>query len=349
VSELSTLVELCRRVGSDMLLIQGAGGNVSVKSDDGASIWIKASGVRLRDVCSEAGHVQLDLPRARAALRQGGSEAMRACMIAGAGRPSLETSFHVVLPARVVVHAHAVCLNAFACMRGGRSEAERVLGPELTWVDYAAPGDALGARVAAAVSGRAGCAILLANHGVIVAADSAEQALAELHKLRSLAAGRFGALDPTAWERCEPRREAVAFCERLSEALARCVAPASFYALASPANSCPSTGALVPDDVVFGIHRIQHIGDDLRVLDPLLERQVLWHARHGFLFVARSAATIDTMQEMLLANVLVHRLLLRKGAGEPVTLDDTAAATLLGMEAEQYRQAAVSERRSGVT
>ena len=44
---LNPLVDVSARIGAERLLIQGAGGNTSLKSDD--DIWVKASGRWLAD------------------------------------------------------------------------------------------------------------------------------------------------------------------------------------------------------------------------------------------------------------------------------------------------------------
>ena len=61
MNAIAQLSDLCRAVGDDLLLVQGGGGNGSVKA--GNRMWIKASGVRMADVGSGTGHCGLDLAR----------------------------------------------------------------------------------------------------------------------------------------------------------------------------------------------------------------------------------------------------------------------------------------------
>ena len=64
--DLPALATLSARIGADPLLIQGAGGNTSVK--EGGVMWIKASGTNLADALTRDVFVPCDLPAMRAAI-----------------------------------------------------------------------------------------------------------------------------------------------------------------------------------------------------------------------------------------------------------------------------------------
>ncbi len=91
--------------------VQGPGGNVSVKSDEG-ELWVKASGKLLVDVAEEGGHVRVPLDLVTRAL-DGDAEADRE-LFARTPRPSLEAYFHALGP-RVVAHTHALGGLLYAC------------------------------------------------------------------------------------------------------------------------------------------------------------------------------------------------------------------------------------------
>ena len=74
--DLKDLAALSARIGADPLLIQGAGGNTSIK--DGGVMWIKASGTLLADALSRDVFVACDLPAMRAALASDTARADRA-------------------------------------------------------------------------------------------------------------------------------------------------------------------------------------------------------------------------------------------------------------------------------
>ena len=52
---LSELIRISNAVGKDRTLVQGVGGNTSVKTDDGEYTYIKASGTALEDMSLTAG------------------------------------------------------------------------------------------------------------------------------------------------------------------------------------------------------------------------------------------------------------------------------------------------------
>src|SRR5687768_2282830 len=149
-------------------------------------MWIKASGLRLAQVQPGFGFLEtyvealiglLDDPALRALPRQAAHEAavartQAATVGGGALRPSLETTFHAVL-ARVVLHTHAVYVNAFTCMVDGLDALSLNLPEPTVWVPYATPGYALGRAVGAGVRefeeewSATAETIFLENHGFI--------------------------------------------------------------------------------------------------------------------------------------------------------------------------------------
>ena len=63
---LADLGALSVAVGSDILLVQGAGGNTSLK--EAGVLWVKASGTWLKDAASAAAFVPLDIALVRQLL-----------------------------------------------------------------------------------------------------------------------------------------------------------------------------------------------------------------------------------------------------------------------------------------
>src|SRR3954465_14759184 len=104
---LDDLRRMSARVGADILLVQGAGGNSSIKRD--AVLWVKASGAWLSEARDKDMFVPVDLAGARAALAEG-NETMPLAGRFGAVtlRASIETSLHALMPHAVVLHVHAV-------------------------------------------------------------------------------------------------------------------------------------------------------------------------------------------------------------------------------------------------
>lgn len=194
---LDSLVELSRAYGSDPELVLGGGGNTSVKLGD--RLLVKASGSSLAEIGPES-FVELqrpaleellhtDLAESRSEREAAFKEALLAARLDPASglRPSVESVLHHLMPGRFVVHLHATAVNQFACSRGGRALVEEHLAGEVAWVDLVDPGFIL-ARTMLEVLGtfRATTgkerprAVILANHGVVVSGETAEETRAQL-------------------------------------------------------------------------------------------------------------------------------------------------------------------------
>src|SRR5579859_2335776 len=113
--DLADLRAVSARIGADPLLVQGPGGNTSVKLGD--VMWIKASGMRLADAETREVFAAVDLPSLKAAVERDDPRADQPSHFAlrpEGLRPSIETCLHAVFPQRVVIHVHCVKTLAIA-------------------------------------------------------------------------------------------------------------------------------------------------------------------------------------------------------------------------------------------
>ena len=189
-AELVALAELSGRLGADPLQIQGPGGNTSLKS--GGAMWIKASGTALAEATRRDVFVAVDRERACAeidgARRGEGDGTCRAALLdpeAGL-RPSIETTFHALLDAPVVLHTHSVATLAHVTSDEGARVAVEALaaldaGRGAALVPYARPGLELTRAIAAHHAGQR--ILLLRNHGLIVAGDDVGDAASRLEEV----------------------------------------------------------------------------------------------------------------------------------------------------------------------
>ena len=139
-AELAELITISRAVGSDPDLVQGGGGNTSVKTRDGQTILVKASGAALGEMSQERGWAALDLEAVRAILevkrlarlpvREREAQVLSLLQSTvrhpARARPSVESSVHALLD-RVVIHTHPVHLSTFLCARDSRQACEKLL------------------------------------------------------------------------------------------------------------------------------------------------------------------------------------------------------------------------------
>lgn len=177
------LAEASQRIGNDPLLIQAAGGNTSVK--DGDTLWVKGSGLWLRDALARPlfAPVALSQVRARVAANEADpvGPALLSTLAPPGLRPSIETTLHALMPHRVVLHVHAVDAIAWAVLPDAQTYLATALeGMDWGWVDYERPGLPLTLTVAALMKTTAVDVLLMGNHGLVVGADTvaaAEQRL----------------------------------------------------------------------------------------------------------------------------------------------------------------------------
>lgn len=196
--------QAAQTLGASPIFAQGAGGNLSWK--DGDVMYVKASGVLLKNVAPGSGYVACTFrpiadylalesvasniansvtPEPRSHAQENKFNALiESNLVAGEsfGVPSIETGMHAIL-ARAAIHTHNVYANTISCMDGGAEILQKLFSQKNTDVSaivipYANPGLNL-ARALFAENQRASLPpiIFLANHGLITQADTLDEAL----------------------------------------------------------------------------------------------------------------------------------------------------------------------------
>jgi len=187
--ELSELLELSARIGADAALVQGLGGNTSLKRD--GVMWIKASGAWL----SQARERPMMVPVRLAALLAALDSNDPACETAAGFvipelnpqglRPSIETTMHAALPHRVVLHVHCVETIAWAVQADAQARLAPLLdGLGWSFVPYVRPGLPLTQLMRTLVRADT-TVVVLANHGLVVCGDTVAAAAATLAEVVS--------------------------------------------------------------------------------------------------------------------------------------------------------------------
>lgn len=172
-AERANLAKRSARWGNDLDLVQGQGGNTSIKSD--TVLLVKASGKRLGDACDEDIFVECALEACQAAFAAADEAAAGRAVLPGTTlRPSIETLMHAILPERAVFHFHCVNTIAHTVTTDGMAAAPGLVarldavGLKTALTGYAKPGLPLAQAMHAAPSGTS--VWLLANHGVVIQA-----------------------------------------------------------------------------------------------------------------------------------------------------------------------------------
>ncbi|MGH0239836.1 class II aldolase/adducin family protein [Sinorhizobium meliloti] len=247
-SEFEALLDLSARVGADPDLVQGAGGNTSIK--EGGTLWIKASGLwlahaRRRDVMvSVALDPLLDaLERDDPATEKAQDFVVRDLNPSGL-RPSIETTVHALMPQKVVVHVHCVETIATAVRADAAAIAgEKLQGIPYAFVPYARPGLPLAKAIAERIQADTSV-LVLGNHGLAVAAETvgdAARLLAEVSQRFAVPVRQAPSADLEALSRL-----AVNSAYRLPD-------DGRIHDAATDLESCriAAGGSLYPDHVIF--------------------------------------------------------------------------------------------------
>ena len=204
---LADLIRISNVTGKDSTLVQGGGGNTSVKTADGKYMYIKASGTALKDMSARKGWRRMRLDavltviedKALAALGPDEREPevvdrlLLACEdnIKSGARPSVESHLHAALE-RCVIHLHPLAVAAYVNAKNGRAQIEKIFKAEKfppLWVPYTDPGFLLAKKIARLVEsyqkrhGVKPAIMFLEKHGLFVTADTPDAALKLVRKV----------------------------------------------------------------------------------------------------------------------------------------------------------------------
>jgi len=168
--DLAKLIKISNATGKDPSLTQAAGGNTSVKTDDGKFMFIKASGTALKNMSPHRGWRKLHIDKVHSvindkclakmptALREQEilSRHLISCCdsIASTARPSVEANLHALLD-KCVIHLHPLVVGAYVNSKNGRKEIAKLFKSEKfppLWIPYAAPGYPLAIKTAGLVT-----------------------------------------------------------------------------------------------------------------------------------------------------------------------------------------------------
>ncbi len=195
------LIRISNETGIDPTLVQGGGGNTSVKTSDGKYMYIKASGTALKDMNAKEGWRRLRLDLARSVVKEESivqmepqsrelevvNRLLSACddNVKTNARPSVEAHLHAWLD-KCVIHLHPSAAGAYVNARGGRAKLEKLFKTETLpplWVPYTDPGYMLARRISRMVEGyrlqygKTPGILFLEKHGLFITANSAGGAL----------------------------------------------------------------------------------------------------------------------------------------------------------------------------
>ncbi len=137
---LAELIRISNETGRDPTLVQGGGGNTSVKTTDGKYMYIKASGTALKDMNQKQGwrRIRLEpvlailkdksLPKLSASIREPKvvNMLLDACddNVKTIARPSVEAHLHACLNTSVI-HLHPSAAGAYVNAKNGQKHEKK--------------------------------------------------------------------------------------------------------------------------------------------------------------------------------------------------------------------------------
>ena len=316
-----SLSKFCAEIGTDPLLVQGTGGNVSWKEDN--TLWIKASGLRLTRAMKEDIFVPVDMVHLKEKIRRKDFHDIPPIPKEHSHRPSIEIWFHALMPHRIVVHLHGVETLSHLVRKKCNIHIDR---PYLL-VDYHKPGSDLAQAIFKRMA-HTPCPdiVFMKNHGIIIGADSIEK----IHGIIREVEGRFQChrlalvniprLDPLCFDYVPVENQLV---QQLAWN------PLLFKRI-------DKNWVLYPDHVVFLGERSSIYPE--KCLNPSKDDRIIFVKNRG-VFTRGRPNTIEN--EMLL---LYYNVLSRQSPNESLNcLSSRQVKELLEWNAEHYRQKIVTE------
>ena len=179
-------LKLSSELGSNHLLVQGAGGNTSIKYDK--VMWIKASGAWLLDSVKKNIFVPVDVKKIRFGIKSFSEDPLKGVLIEKTPlRPSIETTLHALMPHRIVIHTHPVELLAWLVLEDAQNMLSDLLKlKSFAWVDYIRPGLELAHAARLAIEKNNTDVLFLGSHGLVVGGDDCKSTVNIMNDILNL-------------------------------------------------------------------------------------------------------------------------------------------------------------------
>lgn len=333
-------------VGNFPDMVQGGGGNTSVKLND-ELMAVKASGYKLKQVTRSEGFVVVNYKDikeyfAKVDLNSGidyekdSTAFLKKCVVKLEGikelRPSVEAGFHSIMD-KYVIHSHSVYANILCCSRNG----EEIIGEifsgkpyDILWVPYVNPGFLLTLKIRKGLeqhmkNGRKfPKAIFMENHGLIVNSDCREEVM-RLHEEVNGSIKRYLHI-------AEPYPEIQLQKIDDNTFMSRTAYLNDFFRGSGISSGFFDKNVLYPDQLVY-------LNDNISVDGT--ENKINIRTRTGEITYRASCQEALAMEETLLGYVYVVSKM--KQYGLPMkTMTPEETGFIKGWESEKYRKTFIS-------
>jgi putative hydrolase of the HAD superfamily len=166
--ELCVLQKISRHFGERVDLVQGGGGNTSVKMN--SLLFIKSSGKNLSEIKVNSGYAimnnNLIIKEIERKIFDDKNNLCK-CKIIGKEPASIETYMHSILK-KYVVHLHSIQMNRILVLKEGFKIIKKMF-PDSLFVNYYSPGLEICDKILESYNGEE--IIFLGNHGIIISVE----------------------------------------------------------------------------------------------------------------------------------------------------------------------------------
>ncbi|MFN3233807.1 MAG: class II aldolase/adducin family protein [Gammaproteobacteria bacterium] len=183
-NELNTL---SAKIGQTRSLVQGAGGNISIKQGD--ICWVKASGQWLAHALEKPIFLPVSISAYQSDATDSVPDIKQYLLCESNMPPSIETAMHLLMPHTCVAHVHSVNALFWLVQENGEELLNKrleSLSEKWRWIPYVKPGLPLTKSIKATLDECDADILFLANHGVVIGAGSIQQAWEKLNQLETL-------------------------------------------------------------------------------------------------------------------------------------------------------------------
>jgi NAD(P)-dependent dehydrogenase (short-subunit alcohol dehydrogenase family)/rhamnose utilization protein RhaD (predicted bifunctional aldolase and dehydrogenase) len=226
---LKELIDISVQTGSDTALVQGGGGNTSVKTDDGKYMYIKASGTALKDMNENRGWRRLDIDAVNAVTNDPDiagydvrtreievvNRLLLSCRddVSDGSRPSVEANLHAILD-KVVIHLHPSSVGALVNCKKGKEIVMDMFASQdqpVLWIPYVDPGFTLANKVKKDVEkyqsqhGVLPEILFLERHGLFVSSSTPAKAVKIVKDVINACLSRLTAPKPRKFKDSQPQ------------------------------------------------------------------------------------------------------------------------------------------------
>ena len=355
--EINNLIEISKFAGERFDLVQSAGGNSSVKLNNG-NMLIKSSGVALSDLNFNFGFTKVNNKKIKLILNNKkilntkskkkkeflAQKFLKKSNLEKKSKPSIEVFLHSLLY-KITLHTHPICVNNIVCSPNWKKNLKKIFkNNKYLFVKYKSPGIELALELKKEIEKYLSIndflpkVIFLQNHGLIVTSNTTKKVMRLTDYITS-EIERFIKTDYSIYK----------YTNKISSLVRKVYKNKNLITYLSQdkiindrvfKNKFLFSKPTCPDTFVFnGIKpcKIKNLHDELSLKKfkkkYKLFSKVLIFKKNIFL-INESVKRAKSMEEML----KFHLLVMKKLYDKPLYLLDKEMQYLSSLETEKYRQ-----------